>query len=90
MIAGYGFTSNDQTTLPDFDYRNTILTIRHQREIEIKFTETKTQRSLRLLKERMFVNPKIKLKKNFNVKTHNLKIRNQLPQRIRLNEKPIL
>ncbi len=40
--------------------------------------------------EERFVNPKFQLINNYNHKHHKLTIRNNLPQRIRLNEKPEL
>ncbi len=40
--------------------------------------------------EERFVNPKFQLVNNYNPKHHKLTIRNNLPQRIRLNEKPKL
>ena len=43
--------------------------------------------SLKKLRELMFIPVKVQINRSFNPKNHNLTIRNQLPQRIRINEK---
>lgn len=81
MIAGCGFT-NTRYFLNDYY----LVQSNGLEAIDVSFEKSLTELSLERLRELMFVPRKIQLKPIYNRKPLNRLIRNNLPQRIRLNE----
>ena len=78
LVVGSDFTLTPTFTISMLD-----------RDLSYAVDESLNASSLRRLKELMFIPTEIKLKKSFNNhKKHRIQARNQLKQRIRVNEKP--